>query len=507
MSVIDKLIRIHSCKEDIKQAITDKGVDMTNVAFTDYATKISEIQTGGGSGDPEGGSADYLELRANLRDYQSNAVEIPDGAFAYSTSLQSVELPNCRVFSNKAFIGCTSLRSVESTGCEFVEYNTFENCTSLRSVELPKCHVVRDSSFANCNMLQTANIPNANEIGGSAFKNCHSLTSIDLPNCERSGISAFEECIGLQTANIPKLTEIPANMFKNCHQLGIDQETWSPVPIDLPSVQVINDSAFLMDYTIMSISAPNLTRICSNAFNQCGSLDTLDISESYWCVLDDINAFEGTPLMAGLGEIHVPISSLSKYQNDANWAMFSDRFVGVGDADKPLLAFDNGRLYGDTAVLNDNFADFLGIMKEDVSSIELANCVKIERMMFMEGNLQSIDLPNCLEIELGAFGNNMQLSSINLPKCEIIGQFAFSSSEALTSVDLPNIKFLYDYAFAYCMNLKTITIGNTDSVCELEGMSPFEGSPIETIYVPNNLVDQYKSDRWWSQYAHMIVGI
>ena len=269
MSVIDKLIRIHSCKEDIKQAITDKGVDMTNVAFTDYATKISEIQTGGGSGDPEGGSADYLELRANLRDYQSNAVEIPDGAFAYSTSLQSVELP--------------------------------------------KCHVVRDSSFANCNMLQTANIPNANEIGGSAFKNCHSLTSIDLPNCERSGISAFEECIGLQTANIPKLTEIPANMFKNCHQLGIDQETWSPVPIDLPSVQVINDSAFLMDYTIMSISAPNLTRICSNAFNQCGSLDTLDISESYWCVLDDINAFEGTPLMAGLGEIHVPISSLSKY--------------------------------------------------------------------------------------------------------------------------------------------------------------------------------------------------
>ena len=555
MSVIEKLITIQSCKDNIKQAITDKGVDMTNVAFTEYATKISEIQTGGGGGAPEGGSADYLELRANLRDYQSNNLIdiLPNGAFAYSTTLESVDLPNCRVFGNNAFIGCTALRSVESTGCEFVENHTFENCTALETVDLPNCHCVRDYSFANCNSLRTVNIPNPTEIGGYAFKDCHMITSIDLPNLEIvRGESAFEECGSLQTVNIPKLTEIPANMFKGCVSLGNDSSS-SPEMIgriDLPSVKIINDSAFYMCGAIQSISAPNLTRICSNAFNQCGGLALLDISGTYWCDLENINAFEETSLMLGGGEIHVPISSLSKYQNDANWSVLSDRFVGVGDADKTLLAFDNGRLYGETAVLNDNFADFLGITKEDVSSIDLPNCLNIGRHAFSEGNLQSIDLPNCLEIGdtafsqnaqlssvnlpkcerfgmgafdmcnlqsidlpncleigTGAFGNNIQLSSVNLPKCERIGNHAISGSEALTSVDLPNIKYIADYAFAFNMNLKTITIGNTESVCELEGISPFEASPIETIYVPNNLVNQYKSHMYWSQFADMIVGI
>ena len=465
MSVIKKLITIQSCKENIKQAITDKGVDMTNVAFTDYATKISEIQTGGGGGAPEGGSADYLELRANLRDYQSNVDGVPNGAFIYCYDLTSIDLPNCKYVGN--------------------------------------------SAFEDCNSLQTVNIPNAEGMGENAFKGCPGLTSIDLPNCKYVGQSAFEYCSSLQTVNIPKLTEIPANMFKGCGFLGHDSSS-SPEMIgriDLPSVQIINDSAFYMCFAIQSISAPNLTRIGSNAFNRCGRLTTLDISGSYWCDLDDINAFEETSLMLGGGEIHVPNSSLSKYQNDANWSVLSDRFVGVGDADKTILAFDNGRLYGDTVVLRDNFTDFLGIVKEDVTSIDLPNCLNIGGNMFMSCNLQSIDLPNCLEIGDTAFSQNTQLSSVNLPKCEIIGHNAFSGSEALTSIDLPNIKYILNDAFAFNMNLKTITIGNTESVCILEAVTAFEGTSIETIYVPNNLVGQYKSDMVWGQLAHMIVGI
>jgi hypothetical protein len=226
--------------------------------------------------------------------------------------------------------------------------------------------------------------------------------------------------------------------------------------------------------------------------------------------LEDINAFEGTPLRdQGFGEIHVPISSLSKYQNDANWAMFSDRFVGVGDADKTLLAFDNGRLYGDTAVLRDGFTDFLGIMKEDITSIDLPNCLDIGNFMFTGCNLQSIDLPNCIDIGDQAFSNNMQLSSINLPKCEAIGSGVFGFNESLTSIDLPNIKYIGNGAFMACNNLKTITIGNTDSVCEIVGETAgIESCPLfETIYVPNNLVNQYKSHMYWGQFAHMIVGI
>ena len=39
MAVIDNLNIIKSCKEDIKQAIINKGVDMTGVSLEGYATK------------------------------------------------------------------------------------------------------------------------------------------------------------------------------------------------------------------------------------------------------------------------------------------------------------------------------------------------------------------------------------------------------------------------------------------------------------------------------------
>lgn len=46
MSLIDNLNTIKSCKEDIKTALENKGVDMTGVSFPDYASKIGEIKGG-----------------------------------------------------------------------------------------------------------------------------------------------------------------------------------------------------------------------------------------------------------------------------------------------------------------------------------------------------------------------------------------------------------------------------------------------------------------------------
>ena len=43
MSVADKLLQLNQVKQDIKTAIEMKGIDLTGVAFTDYANKILEI--------------------------------------------------------------------------------------------------------------------------------------------------------------------------------------------------------------------------------------------------------------------------------------------------------------------------------------------------------------------------------------------------------------------------------------------------------------------------------
>lgn len=49
MSISNKLTELNGIKQGIKQAIVDKGVDMTGVDFSGYAGKIDEIETGGGT--------------------------------------------------------------------------------------------------------------------------------------------------------------------------------------------------------------------------------------------------------------------------------------------------------------------------------------------------------------------------------------------------------------------------------------------------------------------------
>jgi hypothetical protein len=58
---MDNLIAIENCKEDIKTALINKGVDMTGVAFTGYAEKINALQLeSGDTPTPPTPSADYI---------------------------------------------------------------------------------------------------------------------------------------------------------------------------------------------------------------------------------------------------------------------------------------------------------------------------------------------------------------------------------------------------------------------------------------------------------------
>lgn len=60
MTLIDNLNAINDCKEDIKNALINKGVDMSNVAFSDYSVKINELQLESGDSPAPTPSADYI---------------------------------------------------------------------------------------------------------------------------------------------------------------------------------------------------------------------------------------------------------------------------------------------------------------------------------------------------------------------------------------------------------------------------------------------------------------
>ena len=60
MKLIDNLNAINDCKEAIKEALVRKGVDMTTATFSDYATKIDELQFEPGDTPAPTPSADYI---------------------------------------------------------------------------------------------------------------------------------------------------------------------------------------------------------------------------------------------------------------------------------------------------------------------------------------------------------------------------------------------------------------------------------------------------------------
>lgn len=57
---MDNLNAINVCKEDIKTALINKGVDMSDVAFSGYAEKINALQLESGDSPAPTPSADYI---------------------------------------------------------------------------------------------------------------------------------------------------------------------------------------------------------------------------------------------------------------------------------------------------------------------------------------------------------------------------------------------------------------------------------------------------------------
>ena len=448
MSITEKLNKIKSCKEDIKQAIIDKCVDMTDVSLEGYATKISEIQTGGGSGD-------YLDIRANLSTYYSTAEYIPSFAFTYCTSLQSVNLPNCVSAGDNAFQSCSSLQTANLPNCSSIGSNAFQSCSSLQSIDLPMCSYV----------------------GGSAFQSCSSLTSVNLPMCSYVDMYAFLRCSSLQSINLPMCASVANYAFESCSSLT-------------------------------SVNLPMCIHIGGSAFQYCKSLSVLDIRSTYSCSLLNSRAFSSTPFASGVGSIYVHAAHLSQFQNATNWTYFSNCLVGVGDPTRPLLSFDNGRVYGDTYYLYSNWKPYMNITSNSVIYIDLPNCSYVGNNAFQScTSLTSIDLPNCRSIGSKAFQYCSSLQSIDLPMCSSIGSFAFQKCTSLQTIYLPKCSFIAYDGIAVVENIKAINIGtDISTVCKLTNNNGFLVYR-PSIFVPMSLVDAYKSAQYWSDYASLIYGI
>ena len=171
-----------------------------------------------------------------------------------------------------------------------------------------------------------------------------------------------------------------------------------------------------------------------------------------------------------------------------------------------------------------------------VGSYAFSNCTALITVNFpnatsVGGNafsscmsLTTVNLPNATSVDSNAFSSCMSLTTVNLPNATSVGMNVLRACYKLTSVNLPNVTSINSAAFENCYSLTKVIIGtNQTTVATLANTNAFNkcyhilgttnssynptGAKDGYIYVPDNLVDSYKSATNWSTYADQIKGI
>lgn len=145
------------------------------------------------------------------------------------------------------------------------------------------------------------------------------------------------------------------------------------------------------------------------------------------------------------------------------------------------------------------------------TGLETVNMPKVESIgtyAFANSTIKEAIFPNCTgEIGTAAFQDASGLQRAYFPKVVSVGASAFSRS-GLTRIEFDSLEQIKpSYAFNGCRALSHLII-RTPTVCSMSG-DAFANtvSSLLRIYVPDNLVEQYKTAANWSSFASQIKPI
>ena len=495
--------------------------------------------------------------------FDGDVTTIGNYAFAYCTSLTSVNIPDSvTTIGHYAFAYCYSLTSVNiPDSVTKIGICAFDNCDSLTSVNIPdSVTTIGDGAFYYCERLICVNIPDSvTTIGDHAFRDCTSLSSVNIPDSVTTiGYTAFYDCTSLISVTIgDSVTSIGEGAFAVCRSLKefkgkyatedgrslivdntiIAYANASGTTYTIPdSVTAIGNCAFLSCDSLTIVNIPDsVTTIGDSAFEDCSSLTSVYCKATTPPSLD-WNVFGNN----GSGrKIYVPTESVEAYKSAECWSDYASDIVGYDFENGEIVEMQpNNEIWytsldGDvitpydtdvfgTTITSNTYSDGKGVITFD------SDVTRIGDWAFRNCNITSIAIPNSVtRISEKAFYNCYSLTSITIPDgVTSIGEEAFNSCDELSNVIIGDSVTTIDFmAFSYCTNLTSITIGDSvtsignyafayctkqryvfskSTTPPLLSYNSFENTNIETIYVPTEAIDAYKTASYWRNYT--IVG-
>lgn len=204
MSIASEIIRIQEAKNNISQAIIDKGVEISEDAKLDsYAASISDIEDG------EEVKEEYksvIEKSVKTIEVPEGTTKLGDAAFYDCGSLTSITIPNSVTsIGGTAFLGCGRLTSITlPINLQSIGRYCFQYCGSLTSIVIPDSVTnFEEAMFESCYSLSSVTLSkNITTIMDYTFNGCGSLTSIEIPDKVSSiGYGCFFGCGRLSEIN------------------------------------------------------------------------------------------------------------------------------------------------------------------------------------------------------------------------------------------------------------------------------------------------------------------
>ena len=274
-----------------------------------------------------------------------------------------------------------------------------------------------------------------------------------------------------------------------------------------------NKSAAFIERTATEITAENLqgvTKIGKYAFYQYSTLEAVTIAKDIESI--DRGAFKNCSKL-----------KIVTFENDSKCnSIAPDSFYGCSTLESITVPSAIKTVEGDT---------FNGCTK--LTQFDFTNIEKVVSGSFYNTGLTSVYLPKVKEningafnsckslvivdaplvpaLSNGCFSGCTALTTVNIPSVEYIGSSDFLNCSSLVSLDLPKVtRITHSQTFKNCTALTSVTL-RADTVATLNYSAAFDNTPIANgtgfIYVPEALVEAYKSATNWSVFAAQIRAI
>ena len=173
-----------------------------------------------------------------------------------------------------------------------------------------------------------------------------------------------------------------------------------------------------------------------------------------------------------------------------------------------------GTFYEDTNLTSVSFPNVTSVESyafykcTSLTNINMQELKSASQYSFSYTHPSVINFPLLETISTYTFSHITNPCTVNLPSLKTVPNSCFRDSKGITSVDLAIATKVDTLSFYFCNSLETLILRNSNTVCTLSNTGALTGTKIAGgtgyVYVPDELVEEYKVATNWSTYANQI---